>query len=67
MTNLSTIVTNGIDLSSLVSQELSESDKISSNTLTVLGSDQITNIISLTQAEYDAIETKKSNYSLRNC
>lgn len=34
--------------------------KVSSNTAGITGADQITNIVSLTQAEYDAIPTKSA-------
>ena len=36
-------------------------DKVSSNTTGVTGADQITNMMSLTQAEYDAIGTKNAS------
>lgn len=60
MPNLSAIINTGIDFSALADSRIAASDKISSNVTGVTGADRITNIISLTQAEYDAIAVKSN-------
>lgn len=40
---------------------IAASDKVSSNIAGITGADQIANVVSLTQAEYDAIGTKDAS------
>ena len=48
------------DFSAAADVRITASDKVSSNVTGITGADQITNIVSLTQAEYDAIGTKNA-------
>ena len=50
------------DLSSEEIAALKANDKVSSNTTGVTGADAITNMLSLTQAEYDAITPNASTF-----
>ena len=48
------------DFGAAADARIAASDKVSSNATGIAGADQITNIVSLTQAEYDAIGTKNA-------
>ena len=48
------------DFSTAADARITASDKVSSNVTGITGADQVTNIVSLTQAEYDAIGTKNA-------
>jgi hypothetical protein len=48
------------DFSSAADARITASNKVSSDIAGIAGADQITNVISLTQAEYDAIPTKSA-------
>lgn len=48
------------DFSAAADARISASNKVSSNITGITGADQITNIVSLTQAEYNAIGTKSA-------
>jgi hypothetical protein len=49
------------DFATAADARITASNKVSSNPTNITGADQITNIVSLTQAEYDAIGTKDSS------
>lgn len=49
------------DFSAAADARIAASDKVSSNVTGITGADQITNIVSLTQAEYDAIGSKSGS------
>jgi hypothetical protein len=50
------------DFSTAADARIAASDKVSSNTTGVTGADAITNMLSLTQAEYDAITPNASTF-----
>lgn len=54
------VATDVTDFSAAADARIAASDKVSSNVTGITGADQITNIVSLTQAEYDAITPNAS-------
>ena len=52
--------TTAAESEAIADTRISASDKVSSNVAGITGADQVTNIVSLTQAEYDAIGTKNA-------
>jgi hypothetical protein len=49
------------DFAAAADARIAASNRVSSNTTGITGADQITNMVSLTQAEYDAIGTKNAS------
>lgn len=49
------------DFNTAADARIAASDKVSSNVAGITGADQITNVVSLTQAEYNAIPTKNAS------
>lgn len=58
MVTLSSIISYGTNIAQIADDRIAASDKISSNNTGITGADRITNVVSLTQEEYDNIIVK---------